>query len=289
MMLEDLDLPNVPCCVAVSGGADSVALLRLAHDGDAARRVLHLDHQTRPGTADDAAFVRRLCDQLGVECVVGRRADWSNEPPTPAGHRLARLRFFAAHADGTAGVLLAHHARDNAETVLLRLIRGSTAVGLQGMRPIQPYAGTHLLRPLLQVPPAELRGYLRSIGQDWREDPSNAKPTQRRNRHRGTADRLAAELTDLAAACGEWWRVLYVNSPSLPEAVPISALADVPLPRQRLMVRTWLTLRGVPDVTPAVVERTRRVLADAAVWTANLPGNRVLRSRRGLVTLEAAG
>jgi tRNA(Ile)-lysidine synthase len=180
-----------PSLVAVSGGADSVALAlavaRLAPAGAGERLVIaHADHCLRPDSAADADFVRQLAERLGAR-FVGRRLD----VPTAGGReglegRARRLRYDflaeAAHEVGARHVLVAHTADDQAETILHRLLRGTGVAGLAGMRRSRPLAdGVALLRPLLHVPRASVRAFLAATGQDWREDATNADVRHARN------------------------------------------------------------------------------------------------------------
>ncbi len=179
-------VPGKPVLVGVSGGADSVALLhvllRLGYPATAA----HLDHGARSESADDAAWLAARCAEWGVPCRIERR-------PVAAGAgfeeraRDARLAFLAeiARATGHAAVALGHHREDQAETLLMRLARGTGPAGLAGMAPRRALApGIALVRPLLDVPRAALRAALGAWEVPWREDPTNADPAFTRNRVR---------------------------------------------------------------------------------------------------------
>lgn len=172
--------------VAFSGGADSLALLLLlvAHWPERRRalRVLHFDHQLRGAESRaDAAFCRRTCRQLGVAFV---SENWKH-PKRDAGEaeaRAARLAFFARHA---RVVWLGHQQDDVAESMLMRLARGSGAGGLAAPRPVQRFANGRVhLRPLLGLKKAEIVTALRQVGAAWREDSSNAGERYFRNRIR---------------------------------------------------------------------------------------------------------
>jgi tRNA(Ile)-lysidine synthase len=149
--------------------------------------VVHLDHGWRPGSADDAAFVRRQAEARRLTALV-ERVDLPDRSEATA--RAARLAFFgrcaAEHA--AADVLLGHSADDQAETVLLHLLRGSGAQGLGGMRAESVVEvdgrALRLLRPLLGLSREELVGYCRSRRLDARRDPSNEDPRYLRNRVR---------------------------------------------------------------------------------------------------------
>jgi tRNA(Ile)-lysidine synthase len=177
--------------VAVSGGADSVALLRAVHSGGISPIAAHVNHKLRGADSDaDEAFVVGLCAELGTVCRVrsidvAALAAGANLEATA---RRVRYEFFTTVAAevGAAWIATAHTASDQAETVLHRVIRGT---GIQGLRGIatesEASATTRLVRPLLGVTRAEVLAYLAAIGQPYREDASNAdlKFTRNRIRH----------------------------------------------------------------------------------------------------------
>jgi len=176
--------------VAVSGGADSVALLRLCLAEAPARgwrvHVGHVDHALRPESGEDARWVRRLAAGLGLPCHRLRVAPhrWTALRGRSVEEEARRLRRRGlrriARECGANWILLGHTRDDQAETVLLRLLRGSGLRGLSGMSPCRP----PWLRPLLEVGREELRGYLRRGGWAHREDASNADLRFPRNRVR---------------------------------------------------------------------------------------------------------
>jgi tRNA(Ile)-lysidine synthase len=173
--------------VAVSGGGDSVGLLRIMHvlsgELDLRLSVAHLHHGIRAVEADaDAAFVAGLAEALDLPCDVGR---WRTERPghIEADARRARYTWLAgvAHARGASAVAVGHTRDDQAETILHRVLRGTGPRGLAGMPRARPLAeGIRLIRPLLGIGRAEVRGYLEALGQPWREDATNADPRRTR-------------------------------------------------------------------------------------------------------------
>lgn len=176
--------------VAVSGGADSVALLHLLHRLAPVRafhlHVAHLDHALRPDSPADALHVRELCAQLKVPLTVKRieiavlaRGGGGGVEEVAREARRAFLRETAT-ANGCPWIALAHQRDDQAETFLLRLLRGAGTTGLAGMRPLDP----PFVRPMLPFSRDELVIWLGDEGLAWREDPSNLDLAFTRNRVR---------------------------------------------------------------------------------------------------------
>jgi tRNA(Ile)-lysidine synthetase-like protein len=301
-------LPIGPYAVGVSGGADSVALLLLLRQyrPDLPVHVVHLNHETRGDESDaDAAFVAALAGQLSVPVTVARRRDvepqLADRPSNPSAlYRALRLALFAdvCHRHGLAGVLLAHHALDQAETVLHRLLRGSGPTGLAGMAeanrlPVPPDGSLVVHRPLLGVPPDALRQYLVSRGQAWREDASNRSPRYARNRLRrvlsGEPDLVAALLDASKAFAGlrEWLRSA---TPALDETFDVDRVAGLPDLLAAEAARAYLTAAGAPtdDLTPAVLARLVAMARDAASPPRqHFPGKILVRRRRGEISRVA--
>ena len=182
---------GIPWGVAFSGGPDSLALLLLvwAHWPERRRRLwaLHFDHRLRGAAARaDARFCARVCRSLGVRLTAGH---WRDAPAaaSEAEARAARFAFFAAELARRRirALWLGHQQDDIAESLLMRLARGSGAGGLAAPRPVQPAEkGRVRLRPLLGLKKAELKAALRAAGIPWREDRTNAGSDHFRNRIR---------------------------------------------------------------------------------------------------------
>jgi tRNA(Ile)-lysidine synthase len=196
--LEPLRLAGTRLVIGVSGGADSVALLRGLHTLAPTARLeihaAHLNHGLRPGIAEeDAEWTRELCRRLGIPIVV-EQADvlgralaerWNTEEAA----RILRYEFFerTARALGSTHVTVAHTADDRVETMLHHLLRGTGLAGLRGMKTSRPLAeGIALVRPLLRVHRAAIESWLAEIGQDYRTDATNADENRTRNRIRHT-------------------------------------------------------------------------------------------------------
>ncbi|MFM7072008.1 MAG: tRNA lysidine(34) synthetase TilS [Planctomycetota bacterium] len=187
--------------VGVSGGADSVALVRALH---ALRRIqprcagqlviAHYNHGLRgPSSDEDARFVQELAQQLGLACEVGGSnfapsPEVASQPPRDENRlRQRRLDFLleTAHRHGARYVALAHTSNDQSETVLHRLIRGTGLTGLTGIPRVRRIsAATTLIRPMLPISRAQVIRYLKSLRQPFRHDRSNDDPRYTRNRLR---------------------------------------------------------------------------------------------------------
>jgi tRNA(Ile)-lysidine synthase len=180
---------DVTVLLAVSGGCDSVALLRamtaIRMDRGGRLCVAHVNHQLRSDADRDAAFVADLCRQLEIPCEIGRVVI---DGPTgiEAAARAARYRFLedAAGRLGARYVVTAHTADDQVETILHRVFRGTGIGGLAGISRVRRLGHATLIRPLLEVRHAELAEYLAAISQSFCEDSTNTDVRFTRNRIR---------------------------------------------------------------------------------------------------------
>jgi tRNA(Ile)-lysidine synthase len=192
--------------VAVSGGADSTALLvalaSLAREFDLRLHAAHLDHGLRADSRDDAAHVRALCERLRVPLIAAR---WDTRARMRAagtsgeqGLRLLRRRFLRAamRRAGAVAIMTAHTADDQLETVLMRLARGASVRGLAGMRPRHGV----WMKPLLEATRHDVERDLTHARIVWREDASNRERTYLRNRIR--LDVVPALLNAFAPGSG---------------------------------------------------------------------------------------
>ncbi len=199
------DLAPAPALVlAVSGGPDSTALLVLAARWRAALRrgpallAVTVDHGLRPESAREAKAVARLAGRLGV---THRTLRWTGTKPAtglPQAARAARYRLLAAAARkaGAPFILTAHTLDDQAETVLMRLLRGSGPAGLCAMARATPLGDVTLLRPLMDIPKRRLVATLEQQGVGFADDPSNRDPRFTRARLRSLMPSLAQEGLD---------------------------------------------------------------------------------------------
>jgi tRNA(Ile)-lysidine synthetase-like protein len=289
-------IPPGKWVVAVSGGADSVALLLLLHSRpDLVLHVAHLNHQTRGPQSDaDESFVADLARRLSLPCSIARRDEIEPAAEDLPSNRSARYRalrmiFFRQVCRDSQGVILAHHADDQAETILLRLLRGSGPAGLAGMSPRRKIAGLLLLRPLLSVGRDPLRQFLQQSGQPWREDPSNSSDQYARNRARlWLLDRpqLVNPLLDLGSACAKLNQWIAATAPRLDQNFPALKLAELPRLLARHSARNWLCRQGSPpsSLTPRVLDRLLDMARDAATPArCEFPGNVRVQRRGGRI------
>lgn len=211
---ENGGVESGPVAVAASGGVDSTVLLRTLHTLGVELVALHVDHGLRDDAVADADFVVGLAERLGIPCEVleATVADGNRQ------HEARRARYAAlaqvARRLGCMALATGHTATDQAETVLMHLIRGSGLRGLAGMPVRRPLGdGLELVRPLLWATRAEVEAEATREGWTWREEPSNATDAYRRNRIRhhvlplleaeggpGTVARIAASAAAARAA-----------------------------------------------------------------------------------------
>jgi tRNA(Ile)-lysidine synthase len=196
--------------VAVSGGADSVALLRallgLAPGVGLVLHVIHVEHGLRGAESEaDAAFVAALAQQHGLRLHATRvdtaaRVREQKESVEEAARHLRYAYFRELLAQGMVDAVATAHTRDDqAETVVLKLLRGAWTEGLSGIHPVVACERGQIVRPLLGVGRAEIEAYLRELGQPWREDSTNADTKFARNRVR---HELLPEMTKMNPKVG---------------------------------------------------------------------------------------
>jgi len=248
----------------ISGGADSVALLRALHKLEIPLTVAHLNHQLRGAESDaDEQFVRALAAELklpmvGKSCDVKKLAEenrWSLEMAA----REARHAFFGEIA-GDAVIALAHNVDDQAETFILKLARGAGPDGLSGMPVFQTLEEFSIIRPMLGISRTEIIQWLEENGFDWREDASNRDDTFLRNRVRHEIlpmleNRLNPDIKntilrtmDIVRAENEWMETLLGE-------MKLEDISTLPLAAQRRVLRRWLFDNGADNVDFDAVEK----------------------------------
>lgn len=303
-----------PVAVAVSGGADSMALALLAARWGQVR-ALTVDHGLSDASGAEAAQVARWLTARGIDHEI---LVWRGDKPrhgVQAAARQARYRLLDewCGAQGIDVLLLAHHRDDQAETFLLRLARGSGLWGLAAMQAISaaPDGGPTRYRPLLDVPKARLIATCRTAGQDWIEQPANSDPRFQRSHARAllaappleglTAARLAATARRLGRAraaleqyASQHYARAVAEDPAGYARLDPATLLDAPEEiALRCLSRCLCRIGGRAYPLRLVrLERLYGVLRhDGAATTATLGGCRILPGDAGAVIVcrEAAG
>lgn len=312
MLLPALEPETLPylqesVLLGLSGGRDSVALLRLLSDHGTPLHACHIHHGIRAAAADaDAAFCRDLCKQLGVpfhlyhiDCpALAKQTGQSLE--TAARNARRRIMLELAQECACQAIALAHHADDQAETILFRLCRG--AAGLRGMLPVHRAENMLWLRPLLGCPRAAITTYLQNLGQAWREDATNAVPDVARNRMRlevmpalrRALGREVAPIINRSTHLQEETRAaLDAALDALPLLDPqgrlyLPFLLTQPLALRKAVLHRYLTQAGVPDVDEAMVLAVDALLPPMAHPSRrSLPGAfQAVRRHKRLVILK---
>lgn len=267
--------PGADVTCAVSGGADSLALLLLATAAGCRATAVHVDHGLRPGSAAEAGVVAAVADRVGA-AFRAARAHVAPGPNLEARARAARYRVLPADA------LTGHTTDDQAETVLLNLLRGAGLDGLAGMG-----RGGH---PILSLRRAETRALCAAEGLIPVDDPTNADPAHRRNRVRAELLPLLDAIAerDVAPIVARQADLLREEAALLDDlAAPVDptdarALAAAPPALARRALRRWLSAGREHPPDAATVERALTVARGEALATDVGEGRRVARTRNVL-------
>jgi len=292
--------------VALSGGADSVALLHLLREPNLRVKVLaiHVHHGARGAEADrDAEFCRRLCHELDVPFrLVRLETDMNLAEGREAAWRRARYDALSDAAGEMAAeaIATAHHRDDVAEGVMVQLLRGAGPRALAG---IADTTERGVVRPLLAWRRTEVRTWLENRGLRWCEDSSNQNPEHLRNlvrekllpdlelaspRLRDHLVRLAGALAaDDALLSDELKKTARWIDPWHPDGgVPIGTVRDLPLPLRTRWLHAQLALTGIGRVTTRQLEVFEELLDSGRPRAVSLAGRWNLRSARGRLWLE---
>ena len=318
--------------VGVSGGADSTALLLALHELRSASKlsaricVAHLDHKLRPTSAQDARWVSALAAKLGYESVIGRakvaEIARANNDNLEQAARQARYAFLerTARRKSAKYVLTAHTMDDQAETVLMRLMRGSAGAGLGGMeamRPLTPNSSIKLVRPLLWARRSDTENYCRLRRAEYLVDEMNSDPALSRVRVRQQLlplmqsfnNRVVEALSRTAAQLREDRAVLLSDADELLQraslndgdagdedvetetpALNVKLLANEPPALRRRALRQWLaqargSARRLEMVHLLAVEK----LLEGTVGgrTVELPGGGRVKRRKNRLKFES--
>ena len=324
---RSLIAPGAAVVVGVSGGADSVALLSvlrtLAADPKRAYQltVAHLDHGLRDESAEDARFVAELARSWELQCIMGSPADWPADESLrkrdgiegEARRRRYAFLLDAARQVGAGYIAAGHHADDNTETIIERIVRGSHLRGVRGIAPARPIGdgGLMLVRPLLETRRSEIEAYCQRQNLTWRTDHTNADTAFRRNfiRHEllpllrermnpAVDDALrrlasaAGEVEDFLASAGEDALaraiVEFQQQPSRLALSAVAIAAEKDIIRSYAM-RSALEKMGV-GMRAITTERIEELagLAEASAGSAvALPGNILARRERDEIIIES--
>jgi tRNA(Ile)-lysidine synthase len=313
---QGLIKPGDRVAAAVSGGADSVALLLLLVELRAelgiVLSVAHVNHKLREGESDaDQRFVEDLCLSHALELHCQAAPLHPNQHTgIEATARDLRYKFFCrlAAENGGMKIVTGHTRDDQAETVLLRILRGTGIRGLAGIHPrivLRQQGSTvgEVVRPLLGFRRAELRDFLRAREQTWREDSTNQDPQFLRNRVRhavlpilqesfgdAVVDNLS-DLAEIARAEDGHWAVSHPEIRARASALDAAALLSMPIAMQRRLIRAWIETHA-PDtaVSFPMIEEVRELTSEAPGKVLEIAsGDRIRRTRESLQfeTLEA--
>lgn len=287
------ELADAPVVVACSGGADSLALLALAIEARAAVVAVHVDHGLRPNSDRERTRVERAASRLGAWGTVAKQVDVTDGPNVEARARAARYAALdeARREVGAHTVLVGHTMDDQAETVLLALLRGSASAGLGGM----PARRGHVARPLLELRHAETLALCAALGLDPLDDPMNGDERFHRSwiRHDLLPMLSARAGRDLVPVLARQAGVLRAESDYLdalarealeragdPPQVRVIAALDPVVARRAVRLAC-----GSPPVPLAHVDAVLDVV-HARRLAHELPGGRVVRRVDGRLVID---
>ena len=274
--------PSPRFAVAFSGGLDSTVLLAATirlPDVESVR-ALHVDHGVHPDSGRWAQRCRDRCREWNVpfreaRIVVDARAGAGLE----AAAREARYAALGELLEDGETLLTAHHADDQLETLLLRMLRGTGVRGLRGILPAARFGRGFIARPLLEIPRAELRAQAEQWGLDWQEDPSNENLDYDRNRLRAqllpvirerwgsaplrSAARLASAMTDAEEILGWVAERDLAAAGAEHDIVPLAPLRELGAARQRNALRHAVRAAGLSVPNARQLEALRTAAAAA--------------------------
>lgn len=265
--------------VAYSGGLDSRVLLELCwrlarQSGWPPLAAIHVNHQLNPAADAWADHCRDTCERLGLPLTIVRADVQPSGEGIEAAARQARYRAFETLLAGDELLLQAHHADDQAETVLLRLLRGAAPSQLAAIPARRSLARGELFRPLLKCTRDELAAYARSNALQWIEDASNADERFDRNylrhsvtprlarrwpRYRAALAQVASQAADMAGLLAELATVDLASCVS-GEQLMVSACQALSPTRRDNLLRFWLDQRRLPAPSAPQLQQMRAML-----------------------------
>ncbi|MCV6627973.1 MAG: tRNA lysidine(34) synthetase TilS, partial [Cellvibrionaceae bacterium] len=253
-----------------SGGLDSTVLLALLAElkagpwAELELRALHINHGLSPNADQWAEHCAAIAAQHGIECALEKVA-LAQGMGLEAAAREARYQVFAKHLDANSALLLAHHRQDQAETLLLRLLRGAGPKGLGAMAPRRELGGRPLLRPLLDIDRAELEAYAQQRNLAWIDDESNGDESLERNYLRrqimpllearwpgfgerwGASAQLCREASErLEALAQQQLKACDWRAEKLGQSIELAPLQALDRPAQQQLLRQWLQAGQYP-------------------------------------------
>ena len=293
--------------LAVSGGSDSMALLRLAHQwakNSVKISVLTVDHGLRPEAAAEALQVAGWCAILSLDHYILRWEGVKPKSGLQAKARMARYDLMSAWcvANGVGFLLTAHTMDDQAETVLMRQQRTDTAESLAGIWETALWGGVKLFRPLLGQHRSELRKYLRSVDQPWIDDPSNDdvkfervrvrkvlagenKSDQRKMELAEIADRAGREARALASATELWIGGQLTSYPEGFGIIPRAGFCELDPELQRRVLQQLIQIYGAGNrAEPGELDHLSKWITDLGLSRRTL-GGAVLACRQTSVLI----
>lgn len=281
-----LELPALPelrpgarVWLAYSGGCDSSALLhRLQAAGVPGLQAVHVHHGLQAAADGWVRHCRAFCRRLGVPLKL-LRVNVAGDHPAGPEAAAREARYAALHGLMRPGDLLAtaHHQDDQAETLLLRLLRGTGVAGAAAMRPLSDFPPGRLWRPLLETPRARLRAYAVVQGLEWVEDPHNNDPAysrswlrsevmpQLRQRWPQVGDSLARFARHAGDTAGLLEALADLDLTAMPAGpvLSVSGLLALSAPRRHNLLRRWLALQAGETPSADWLSRCDRELLGA--------------------------
>jgi len=295
--------------VGLSGGVDSVTLLAVLAELAAGMRIslraLHVHHGISPRASLWAQFCQDLCSRLSVPLSI-ERVDIGRHRSQGLEGAARRARYAAYAREEADFIVLAHHRDDQAETLLLQLLRGAGPLGMAGMPLLRPLAGSRarILRPLLAFARADIEAWARTRGLKWIEDESNSDTARKRNfiRHRVLPlieEQFPAARVTVARAAGHFAEAgdlltelarMDLATLDVPGGIDVAGLRRLGAIRAKNALRTMLRSRAIPVPASARLDELHRQLIDSREDRTVLVslGAWELRRYRGRLLVERA-
>lgn len=296
---------------AISGGIDSMVLLHvlleLRDAGKLQFGVAHLNHQLRGHESDgDELLVQKTCRQYKITCIT-ENADVNSissekNISTEMAAREARYDFFKQCSEkyGYNCIVMAHHANDQAETILMRLIRGASLTGLCGIRMVSHMNGMKLIRPMLNITRSEIEKYAQANCIIWREDSSNQQVDYLRNKLRHNILPVLNELnpafvkniykTSTALQADDDFidkKACKLYNSSVKNSLDFSEIEKAEPSLQNRVIRKWLSLHiPINQIDNQTINKIHKLYnSDKANCSLELPGNLILRKSYNLFSI----